>query len=58
MTLVVFTAPFRMDSIRTMMEKGNFLTALGRDIEDMKTIVESYGLTVDTLYMGGVHRRY
>ena len=33
--------------------KSQFLTALGRDIEDMKTIVESYGLTVDTLYMGG-----
>ena len=53
MTLAVFTAPFRMDSIRTMMEKAKFITALGRDIEDMKTIVESYGLTVDTLYMGG-----
>ena len=37
--------------------KRQFLTALGRDIEDMKTIVESYGLTVDTLYMGAVHRR-
>jgi len=33
--------------------KRQFLTALGRDIEDMKSIVESYGLTVDTLYMGG-----
>lgn len=33
--------------------KSQFLTALDRDIEDMKTIVESYGLTVDTLYMGG-----
>ena len=33
--------------------KRQFLTALCRDIEDMKTIVESYGLTVDTLYMGG-----
>ena len=33
--------------------KSQFITALGRDIEDMKAIVESYGLTVDTLYMGG-----
>ena len=39
--------------------KSQFLTALARDIEDMKTIVESYGLTVDTpLYGGAVHRRY
>ena len=38
------------------MEKA-LLTALGRDIEDMETIVESYGLTVDTLYMGGGIRR-
>ena len=51
-TPAVFTAPFRMDSIRTMMVKSQFLTALGRDIEDMKTIVESYGLTVDTSIWG------
>ena len=38
-------------------DKSQFLTALGRDIEDMKTIIQSYGLMVDTLYMGAVHRR-
>ena len=33
--------------------KSQFLRALTRDIEDMKSIVDSYNLTVDTLYMGG-----
>ena len=35
-------------------DKSQFLVALGRDMEDdMKTIAQSYDLTVDTLYMGG-----
>ncbi|MDU6903232.1 MAG: coproporphyrinogen III oxidase family protein [Veillonella sp.] len=33
--------------------KSQFLRALTRDIEDMKAIIQSYNLTVDTLYMGG-----
>ena len=33
--------------------KSQFLKALTRDIEDMKAIVQSYNLTVNTLYMGG-----
>ena len=33
--------------------KSQFLRALTRDIEDMKAIVQSYNLTVNTLYMGG-----
>lgn len=34
-------------------DKSAFLRALHLDMKDMKSIVDEYGLTVDSLYMGG-----